>query len=65
METGEIKVTWEKLNILFFIIIAKHSKCVKKSFSALTDAKVFKNEIIEEYESVDIIKRTVFEELIL
>ncbi|ADK37917.1 TPA: hypothetical protein SHW33_003763 [Clostridioides difficile] len=54
-----------KVEYIVFYYNCETFEVCKKSFSALTDAKVFKNEIIEEYESVDIIKRTVFEELIL
>ncbi|HEL7585450.1 hypothetical protein KWW89_18590 [Clostridioides difficile] len=54
-----------KVEYIVFYYNHEMFKLCKKSFSALTDAKVFRNEIMKEYESVDIIKRTVFEELIL
>lgn len=54
-----------KVEYIVFYYNCETFKVCKKSFSTLIDAKVFKHEMMQEYESVDIIKRTVFEELIL
>ncbi|MCC0654707.1 hypothetical protein [Clostridioides sp. ES-S-0001-03] len=54
-----------KVEYIVFYYNCETFEICKESFSTLIDAKVFRNEMMKEYESVDIIKRTVFEELIL
>ncbi|MCC0724481.1 hypothetical protein [Clostridioides sp. ZZV14-6044] len=54
-----------KVKYIVFCYNHKTFKVHRESFSTLIDAKVFKREMMKEYKKIDIIKRTVFEELIL
>lgn len=65
MEAGETKVNMVKVEYSVTCYKRETFEVRRESFSTLIDAKVFKHEMMKEYENVDIIKRTVFEELIL
>ncbi|MGO0988003.1 hypothetical protein ACTPEW_18905 [Clostridioides difficile] len=54
-----------KVEYIVFYYNHEVFKIYKESFSTLIDARVFRNEMIKKYDTADIIKRTVLEELIL
>lgn len=54
-----------KIEYIVFYYNYEMFKMSKESFSTLIDAKVFRNKMMKKYNNADIVKRTVFEELIL
>lgn len=65
MEIGEIKVNMSKVEYIVYYSNPKKFEAYMESFSTLIDAKSFKNEMMKKYKIIEIIKRTVFEEIIL
>lgn len=65
METGENKIVMKK-NIEYIVYYSNPKKfeAYMESFSTLIDAKSFKSEIMKKYKIIEIIKKTVFEEII-